>query len=434
MLRHVRPIAKADIGSDGVTMRRIVLIGDFQVRAVAALYRRFVASRTGERVTYIPFAQRGQDVARDEILQAAITVEQTGIGPTACGPDGVKLPIPFVAAPFLWPFAGEAHPRNTVSALQPTGPYPRELGDRFLNRLLAAGLAAEDALARYLDLDVVREADLDQLLATSLARQRERDDATGYCIAEVIAKRFRAEPLFLSPTHPGAPMLRVLAAQLFRRMGAEASDIERMQRTVTQVPFSATALPIHPAVARHFGLRWVARQQRYPPCDADACTFEEYALGYLRHTWNEALADGIALSRGPALAEAEARLTEGLARSPGSAPGHDALCGVLARQGRWAEAMTAGEHAVQADPTNAAYRISVAKLLRRLQRAAEAEAMLRDAVALAPRDARPRLLLAELLREQGRSEAAAAMATQALGLAPDDPRVHRVMEAVAVRV
>jgi hypothetical protein len=58
-----------------------------------------------------------------------------------------------VGAPFLWPFAGSAHPES-ASRYGGYDPFRPEMGDGYLNRLLKEGLAPQEAARRYIDADV----------------------------------------------------------------------------------------------------------------------------------------------------------------------------------------------------------------------------------------------------------------------------------------
>jgi hypothetical protein len=64
--------------------------------------------------------------------------------------------VPLLAGGFLWPFAGQPHPRNESFWFMPSGPYDGEMGDSYLNRLIDKGASPPEAVAQYLTLDVGR--------------------------------------------------------------------------------------------------------------------------------------------------------------------------------------------------------------------------------------------------------------------------------------
>jgi hypothetical protein len=221
--------------------------------------------------------------------------------------------IPNLYCDFLWPFAGRAHPRNRGAFALPGGPYPAEQGDRFLDQMATDGLDEDAAIARYLALNVVTEGELDSRLTDRLAILRQLDQAGGYDLAGYIADTFRTEPLFRTRQRLTMPLLRRLVAQLFGKLGVTAWNPNSLRR----VPFPASAQPIHPGVAAHFGLTWVAPGQLYPVNEEGFFSFEEFGRRYLRFEWNEALQRGIQTAKtNPEAALAD--LEQGLAQSPDS--------------------------------------------------------------------------------------------------------------------
>lgn len=410
-------------------MKRIVVIGDFQAHAIAGLYERFVAVRTGDRIVRVPRNRRSDPEMADAIRQADILVEQTYRTPPAPSPGGCPVvAIPFVAAPFLWPFAGQAHPRNTPTPFLPSGPYGGEAGDSYLNGLINQGVGAEDALARYLALDIAREAEPDRRLEEAIGLQRARDEAAGgWPVADTIATHFRREPVFLSPTHPNARVCRLMATELFRRLGARPGDVERMAQATTRPPMPREELPVHPALARHFGLRWAGPARRWRLLNEGSFTFSEWVLRYMRYDWNEALEEGLAASRGADPARAPGLLEAGLARSPGSAEGQNALRILMAKQERWEEATAAGERAIAADPDYAVYRLELGALLVRRGRREEAERIYREAIAVEPSLVKAHVLLAAVLAGRGEKEAAAAWVSEAMAVGAYDRGLRGVL-------
>src|SRR6266702_602247 len=56
-----------------------------------------------------------------------------GLRPANC------IQFPVIMASFLWPYATESHPRNSPVPGYPGGPYPGQLGNAILNRLIKEG-------------------------------------------------------------------------------------------------------------------------------------------------------------------------------------------------------------------------------------------------------------------------------------------------------
>lgn len=408
--------------------RRIVLLGNCQVQAMAHLYNRFVSGRTGDVLTHVASYQDLSVEGREALSQADLIVEQLFDLKQQADTDDVpstapRVFIPMVTAAFLWPFAGQPHPQNRDYPFLTGGPYGGEAADSYLNRQLIAGVAPEEAVEAYAQLDVNKRVNLDRLFELVMDRQRARDEAAGFNIADVIERHFRTEQIFLSPYHPNTRVAVALATQLFEKLEVDRADIERMQHCVRITPFPKGELPFHPGVCRHFGMDFVTPDRRYRFMNEGLFTFRDYALRYMRYEWNEQLEEGLSLVHKGKLPEARALLTAGLARSPRSAAGHNALSHVLAQAGAQDDAITAARRAVSVEPEVASYHATLGNLLRGRGLLEEAEAELRAATDAEPTEPHNHVLLAHLLRQRGRPADGAKHLREACALDPYSPRL-----------
>jgi len=408
---------------------RLVMIGNCQIQALLGLYTRFAEQSLARAITYVRSYDTISAGDRRAIEAADIIVEQTqdfrAKGNLAeIETSAERIPVPLVNCGFLWPFAGQPHPDNPRPSHRDAGPYGSESSDAFLNRLIKAGADPDTAVAKYLALDVNATVNLDRLLEVSLEKQRGRDRACGFSIAPVIEEYFRAEQVFLTPYHPNVRVTIALAEQFLARLGAARADIERMRRALRITPFPKEELPVHPAVARHFGLAWATPTRTYRFLDEGGFTFTQFARRYAACEWNEALDAGIALARGSDPAAALPLLRQGLERSPDTAFGHHALAGALERLERVPEALAHAERAVALRPEEAAFRLQYGLLLSRLGEAARGERELRLAAALEPFWPHYPAMLASRLTRDGAPEEARAVAWQGLAHAPYAPQLH----------
>jgi tetratricopeptide (TPR) repeat protein len=403
--------------------RRIVLIGNCQLGVMAALYERYVAGRTGDILKVVASYEDLTAEAAEAIEQADLVVEQlldlraqadtAGLGATA-----PRIFVPVVTAAFLWPFSGQAHPDNTPYPFMPIGPYPGEAGDSYLNRMILAKADPEAAVAAYEALDVTSRVNLDRLHELVMDRQRSRDEATGYRIADEIEAHFRTEQVFLTPYHPNTRIAVTLAAQLFRQLGAGDDDIERMRTATRVTPFPKDETPLHPGVCRHWGLDFVPADRRYRFLREGSFTFREYALRYMRYEWNDALEKGLFYNHSGNLDAALALLKVGVTRSPASAEGYSALARASFHAGDEEQGLAALRRCVEIDPESGAYRSNLGERLRLLGRLEEAEKILRSAVACEPAEPHHHRLLANLLRQRGDAEGSIRCLQQANLLDP----------------
>jgi hypothetical protein len=320
-------------------MRRVVFVGNRQIEVLARLYRQFGDGERSGRAIYIAAHRQPSDDDWEALATADVIVEQLQdfkpkIDLSGLSGSAERIAVPLAIGGFLWPFAGQAHPGNPSL---PYLPYPAEWGDAYLNRMISRGADPQATVAAYLALDVNDLVDLDRLYQRTLEKQRQRDAATGFSVAEIIAEHFRDEAVFLTPLHPNRRIALALADQLFRRLDIGAAERERMNRTSRATPFPKDELPIHPSVARHFGLRYIGEGHRFRLVNEGRFTFAEYALRYMEGRWNAALAEGLALAEGGDPAAARDRLRAGLAgpsrwnrKTPPTTRGSPPCCGTPA--------------------------------------------------------------------------------------------------------
>ena len=405
-------------------MHNVVFVGNCQIESMITVYRRFISDSCHKNVKYIKSYASLDGAGREALDEADLIVEQVQdfaakSGVADLGPQARRVRVPVVHGGFLWPFAGQPHPANPAPAwFRATGAYGAEMGDAFLNRMLRRGVAADAAVAEYLALDINAAMPLDRLYEVGMEKQRARDAATGISIAPLIEAHFRTEALFLTPYHPNLRLMLELCAQVFAAMGARAADIALMRRGLRATPVPKDELPVHPGVARHFGLAWADGARRYRFLNEGAFTFAEYATRYMHCTWNAALEEGLAVARGPDADAAEALLRQGLAVSPDSTAGLRALSNVLERQQRHDEALALARQAVALDPEDGSLRVALGLHLRRAGQRPAAERELRLAAALDPFEANFAALLTQFLAQDGAYAEARAVAQHGLVCAP----------------
>ena len=300
-------------------MRRILFLGGGLARSLCSVYTHVIAPISGNVAEYRRLPFRITDDERQAIESADLVVAQIGSVQIRDAVVEIATParchlFPTVAAQFLWPFGGQPHPKNRPLWHLADGPYPAAMGDGFLNRMIDRGVDPEAAAQRYLDLDINALVDLDQMLEISIAKQRERDQATGYSYAGIILETFREACLFVSPEQPIPSFVRTICSDVLSRVDPAAAV--RAERQIAALPFTADALPIHPSVIRHFKLRFPLATPRYSYLSEGSFTFAEYVRRYLRYEWNDDLSEGIWLADSGRHEAAVQKLQQGLIRSP----------------------------------------------------------------------------------------------------------------------
>ncbi len=305
--------------------RRVVFAGGVQAKALAKAYRLDAALDRDEDVFFIGAESMAREAAHRVIAAADIVVtDMTEAGetvPESLVPARAELiGVPVVSGAFLWPFAGQPHPRNQGTDALPEGPYPAGFGDSHLDALMAEGVPADEAVARYLDLDIAAAVDLDALLEATLSAQAALDARSGFDLADFVGQRFRTQNLFATADRMRLALFQHVASRVFGQMGAEPARANALLET----HFPPGAMPIHPGVLRHFGMDAPLPDHRYPVLDEGLFTFAQYCHRYVNLTWNPRLHAAMALAETDPY-EAIPALRAALEESPGSQAGQLAL-------------------------------------------------------------------------------------------------------------
>ena len=421
-------------------MRNIVFIGNCQAGSLADVYRRCIAPCTKDHISQIfAYGEDQIDAAARALLEAAdVIVEQVFdygyvLNPESIGARAQRIRFPWVAAHFLWPFYNEAHPRNHAYWYLPPGPWPAQLGDSFLNRKIAEGISAAEAAERYLNLDIVAAARLERRYELIMDAQRLRDERSGVETADFIERHFRDEPLFVSPDHPGLAMFLHLARQVYAKLGATAADLARVETMVRKTPFPADELPIHPGVARHFGLRFWREDARYRHLRSGRFTIEEYYRRYMAYEWDEMVHEGLALLDAGQKAEGYDMLCKGLGRAPHHAVGLARFAHLLIERGQLVEAEAVALRAAAIDSSDPESHAALGHFFAACKRHQEAAAAFRKALALEAGDAFVWMALSYELDHLGRAEEALAAAREAIRLNPLEPSWGEHLEGLKER-
>lgn len=175
----------------------------------------------------------------------------------------------------LWPYTIK-NPYNRPDPPRfPSGPF--HYGDRIVVDALREGLDQEAALERALSAWDHHPVDLDRLLDIERARLRERDMHCDIRFADRTLERFRTERSFFTRDHPTLSLLLDVIARLIERTCAFEPRMTRVNLSVArnsflQEPLGEMVIPIHPAIAEHFGLTW------YEPVD-----MRPYFVEMIRH-------------------------------------------------------------------------------------------------------------------------------------------------------
>jgi superkiller protein 3 len=413
-----------------------VFVGNCQIQAIHGLYQRYATQGAGETLRYVKSYESIEAADRAAIEQADVLVEQVQDFKSKADLAGIvtnarKIGVPVVHCGFLWPFAGQPHPANPTPAFHEGGPYGAEMSDAFLNRLIKKGVDPTTAVKTYLELDINKTVNLDRLLEMVLEKQETRDKLTDFKIAPIIAGFYKSEPVFLTPYHPNLRIAMALASQALERLDVPSAEIEQMRTAVQITPFPKEELPVHPGVARHFGLEWATEDRRYRFLSEGRFTFQEFATRYMSCEWNPDLQEGLDLVRRKDLHAARSKLTQALEKTPHSAPGHGALSSVLSQLNEPKAAMEAIQTALSLEFESASHHLHRGILLNQAGEVQAAEREYRLAAALEPFDSHFPGMLAHFLSAKKRYAEARAVAVHGIVCVPRAANLHSILGHVA---
>ncbi|MBV8848820.1 MAG: tetratricopeptide repeat protein [Methylobacteriaceae bacterium] len=412
--------------------KQVRVVGNCQAAAMASFYREFVGAPNGEEVIAIDDLGLNAAALRRSVEGADLVIAMErdfkhGLTKEELGGSIEVYTFPMVIAGFLWPYANEAHVHNVPERPISDGPYPSQMSDSFLNRMIRNGVSPEDALERYLELDIAKHASLDRLLEIYLDKQRERDAATDFSIAPLIEAKFTSERLFLTAEHPEGWLFGIVAEQLFHSMNVPESVIRTGLETLTRSPFPPTELPLHPGVITHFKLPFASDTTLYPMNEEGRFTFNEYVLRYMRYDNNPDLRTGLYMAGREDPSLTLERLRTGIEKSPKSVAGHRTKGDMLFRIGRVDEAIEALEEAIRLEPDHAARYADLALVLSRTGRSARAQELASKAAAMEPKLGFAQVVLAEALLYGGDIAGAVASAREGVRLGPGRPHAYRIL-------
>ncbi len=408
--------------------KKVAFVGNCQANAIACFYRDFIGAPEGHEVLMVDDTglDRAAVVAAVQDSDMVVVQEREfneALVSQSLRPGVEFHTFPMVLEAFLWPYAHEPHVRNAPEPPLPDGPYPGQLSDSFLNRLITKGVAPEEALAQYRDHDIAKAAHLDRVRELHMDQQRDRDRKTGFDLTSILEADFQREALFMSPHHPNRRLFGVLLSQLFEKMGVAPGLTTLALSSMLKAPFPSGELPLHPGVIRHFGLEFADDNTRYTFHAEGRFTFDEYVLRYMTYAHNYELRKGMYLIHQGDLTGAVESLDIALQKSPSSDQGWRSKGLALHHLGRRAEAAEAYRQATEVAPDDAEAWFDYAEALMYGDRLDDAAEAARQAITIAPQYGFAHLILTEVSVKRGDVPAAAAAGRDAVRLLPGRPRV-----------
>jgi tetratricopeptide (TPR) repeat protein len=459
-------------------MKKLVFLGNCQARRLEVLYNEKFSPITGDTTEFVasfePFTQRVSQIMADaDVLVAQAIDSEHEINLSKIETKAQIIEFPNVTGMFLWPFSGQPHVSNTPLPHMPDGPYGMQLGNRWLDNKIKAGAKPDDIVNEYESFDVAKVINLTRMYELVMDRAHQRDQRTGFSIAPIIEKNLTEIPLFMTPANLELALFRPLAFGVYQQLGISSTAVDSMLETLWRTPFPVADQPIHPSIARHFGLKFIGGNARYRTYAGERLLFREWISRYVRYEWNDALAQGTynasRLHRYDADAQtALDQIDTGISQGSGSVFGETCRSHLLTLKGDRAGAIAASRRAAQMDPTNPqivgtlsvlvaeqgdleeaevlARRIThdwpnyadgwarLGIMLARRGKINEAIVSVTTAVQMDPRNPTLRIHLASLLKSAGQPERARDMLTEAIAVMPERADLYEELSRLAAQL
>ncbi len=184
----------------------------------------------------------------------------------------------------LWPFQGKDERLVPEPPLYNGGRYMYT--DRIAAALANPSLTDDALFDLYMELTEAEPLDLDALYAADVARWEAEDTGRDVHLAPFLQAHFRDTMLFAGPQERCAPIVTEVARQLLATPALrQICDLETavggLDRLTHGWRAEDRALPVHPRVARHFGLAWWSPDQEHL-LGHSRYGFRDYILRYLR--------------------------------------------------------------------------------------------------------------------------------------------------------
>lgn len=180
-------------------------------------------------------------------------------------PDCTRLAVPNMLFTFYWPTWDRSI----------DFPYP----DSLLESLLDRGLEEWEILHLYLKSDLRRMLNLEKAALKAEKWERLKESHTPVKYVDFMFEKFRARKLFNTFNHPGKEMMIHSGCKVLDLLEMEQPPSEALE--AFPEPFPEFEMPIHPQVAKYWGLEFCGPETLYNVYGKDM-NFEEYVSLYIK--------------------------------------------------------------------------------------------------------------------------------------------------------
>lgn len=251
-------------------MKLIVVYGGVLAATIAAVMRRISGISGTHRVVYVP--AEGPAVALEGLDDCAVFLRQDPYKaawledalPSGC----IRISFPTLEVRHLWPLHC-VNPYNQPEVPRyPAGRFP--FGDSFVVTCLQQQVNPAQIVELCTSGEWARSwPDLEVLERDEFARLQDAELRMDVGMLPYIRENLQRTRLFWAPASPTNALLAELIVRLLDRAFAPAKLVSRkvleelLHLQGEWELFGSIAVPIHPQVAKHFGLTWYDPNERY---------------------------------------------------------------------------------------------------------------------------------------------------------------------------
>lgn len=285
----------------------------------------------------------------------------------------VMIRYPAMLQNYLWPLIPFQKRRTAGDSVTKTQLFPYTVCDDLVLRLVAEGVSKDQLLDRYFAVDVTKKYPLDRLHAINAAKARQIDDMSDFGLWDQIESGVHT---MRTANHPGGNLMAHVLERIVERLPLEDRDyaLKLARARADGIGIQSLDAPIHPDIAKHFGLDW-AKDRRWTFWHEGDFTFEQHLLRLYDYGHNATYwAAREAIKRKE---DATALLAQAIEELPGSTEVLKVYIGELARAKRPADIAKTARRLHDLSPTPS-HAVRLAGALRRVGEKDEANRILVD--------------------------------------------------------
>lgn len=263
----------------------VVVIGNCQGVVITDMLSRAFIKHPNISVTALQSYTRLTADEKNTLANADILLAQKGefsddVITQAQDRAAQSISFPSCMQNCLWPYHAEAHYLNADMEGFNSGPFPKQTGVRWMNQRLLDGEAPDRVADDYINLDISKVMNLDRLYEIGKRRMQALDnscDVGGQW--DVTSSMFTDARTFHASLHPINALLETLVQQILPHIMPDEAELAPWR--LTHEAFEPTQPPVHPSIARHYGLKWASETTTYRFWNEGEFTHDEWVCKYV---------------------------------------------------------------------------------------------------------------------------------------------------------